>query len=225
MNRRVSFCTITQACLRPSIVVALSMASCGRIAIVAPDGGQRDSSADVDSPLTENDARVRDADVDAPPETGGCGKCSGCCRDNTCVDLASENVGVCGFNGSSCESCLSNGTCVRGACVYPRLNCGPLTCSGCCVDANHCADGVASDTCGFNGHSCQDCGGGMCEPQLGGGGDCQLPCDLATCSGCCEGSACLLGNTDLFCGTSGQSCVTCPSGESCTSQSGGGSCM
>jgi hypothetical protein len=104
----------------------------------------------------------------APPSPG-CGTCSGCCTGGgppgttgTCMDGTSNTA--CGFNGSSCWDCTTEGLfCLplsddggnaRG-CV--NTGCGPGTCDGCCDSTGTCQDGFVDGACGSGGATCTDC--------------------------------------------------------------------
>jgi len=198
----------------------VGLSACGRSDInayadYAQDGSSLDASLG-DSDAADSDAQVGDATPDAPKT---CGECNGCCLDGTCIALQKETASECGFGGNACESFGPSGKCLKGACVHPQPDCGPSNCTGCCYDANDCSDGISADACGHGGGQCQGCGplenAKTCVPQPGGGGSCQTTCGPENCHGCCDGTTCLLGQSDSSCGSHGEACVACPQGESC----------
>ena len=93
--------------------------------------------------------------------------------------------------------------------------CGPMTCSGCCVDT-YCLGGTASDACGTAGAACTSClpgevcPAGTCEPST--------TCTASECAagwaGCCAGAVRGTWSTTLgtcVCGGS-----DCPTDRDCT---------
>ena len=101
-----------------------------------------------------------------------------------------------------------------------------LTCAGCCLD-DFCLPGSSDNACGAGGAACRDCtlngqtckdGScvGICKPYCTGrckGEDdgCGDPCPTNTCTGCCDvGDVCQPGTASSACGTSGETCASCP---------------
>lgn len=182
----------------------------------------RDLSLRVDLSVTDLSHAPRDLGArDASQGLCGRGNCRGCCQNNQCLDYNQLSATACGFDGVACINCGPKGTCLKGACATPQPGCGPANCSGCCLDANHCSYGTVDDACGFGGQLCQGCGPSSntveCIPRTGGGGSCggQQTCGRGTCSGCCQGNVCEIGQSTSACGTGGRACATCGAGESC----------
>jgi hypothetical protein len=188
----------------------------------AASGGPHDAGSDVpqfveDAPsFADAPSKGQDAESGGP---GSCGACQGCCQGTTC--MGGETPDECGIFGSQCVACPAGAACHKGACFIPQPGCGPSNCPGCCLDANTCSYGTVVDECGFGGHMCQGCGAAVanptaCVPHPGGGGSCQPTCGPGNCHGCCDGNACLLGQSQNSCGAQGQACTSCVGGESCT---------
>lgn len=175
------------------------------------EGGSSDGSADAPFDAPEADARV-------PPDGA---VCVGCWKGSNCIPLASTTVHECGFGGP-CVACPGpDAKCFKGACSFSDPGCTASNCSGCCLDANTCSNGLSADACGSGGLECQGCGPEEtgffipCAPQDGGGGKCQPACNSGACPGCCDGAECRLGQSGTSCGTLGATCTACPSGEFC----------
>jgi hypothetical protein len=187
-------------------------------------GGSDGNSVDAPS-FEDSPSKGLDATSDAP---GSCENCGGCCQGTTCVE--GESPDACGIYGAECVACPPGGSCFKGACAFPQPDCGPSNCAGCCMDANTCSYGIAVDACGFGGQECEGCGPGSLNPCVArpdGGGICQPVCGPESCRGCCDGTSCLLGQSEPSCGTQGETCTTCVEGESCILQGDGlgGSCQ
>jgi hypothetical protein len=101
-----------------------------------------------------------------PPCNGS--NCRGCCQGNTCLLFSQQSSTLCGGLGQTCIICgdggvpcepLINGTGAEGVC-----QCGPTTCSGCCLLQNCIAPAVQSPSfCGLGGASCAVCPGTVCD--------------------------------------------------------------
>ncbi|MDP3501225.1 MAG: hypothetical protein Q8S33_12850 [Myxococcales bacterium] len=77
-------------------------------------------------------------------------------------------------------------------------------CTGCC-DFGRCVPLALQNSsfCGTTG-PCQTCSGRCVD------GFCKPPSTCGDCAGCCSGSFCVAGNSDVACGTRGDSCLACP---------------
>jgi len=158
------------------------------------------------------------------------GNCQGCCQGTSC--LTGNDPQACGIGGTVCTNCAqTGGQCIPegptgGFCSNPQ-SCDATNCTGCCEQTpqgGSCVPGTDPTACGAGGNTCEDCTAfnGTC-----GGGQCIGPpppvCDPSTCpTGCCDGTNCLPGNLDTFCGTGGVACVdcetskkTCSTGQTC----------
>ena len=137
----------------------------------------------------------------------GCGgtvtcKCdTGCCGDGLCLPGTSPDA--CGTNGEACQVCTDPDRCNDGVCScipYPdpceKRECGKVP--------NGCGGSV---TCGPNDGACPV--GETCEFDSG---MCFCGPD---CKGCCSKDTCQPGNTNDFCGTAGETCVTCTGFDAC----------
>jgi hypothetical protein len=140
--------------------------------------------------------------------------CAGCCVDgSTCATTGRDDV-ACGEGGQACQRCLPSeqaGICVPqadggGACS----TCFP--CGGCCV-AGDCLPGISQTECGSSGENCHACTGGAQCASGGTGGVCVMPeagaCGPSTCTGCCDGDVCAVGDQLVACGTGGAACLDC----------------
>jgi hypothetical protein len=153
--------------------------------------------------------------------TCGPQNCTGCCEGNVCVPGTDPNQ--CGIGGQVCTDCTSQGgMCIsspqgQGGFCETQTGCSPGNCPGCCEN-DACVAGTSDTACGLGGQTCLDCavsnatcGGGLCN---------QGPpvCNAQTCPfGCCDGTNCLPGNLDTFCGSGGNACIDCgASNESCS---------
>lgn len=118
-----------------------------------------------------------------------------------------------------------------------KSKCDSTNCTGCCVDANTCADGTAKAQCGGDGEACQMCSGicfmHKCSGGNGGGdggtdagtdggtdggtfdAGLLLPCPQS-CAGCCSNGLCFAGTDSATCGIGGLACSQCAASQSCT---------
>jgi hypothetical protein len=159
--------------------------------------------------------------------------CQGCCEGPACVPGNAPNA--CGAFGEPCTDCTQFGeTCGgedagfgEGQCT--QAPCSAQNCPGCCA-GDSCLEGNDPAACGTNGQLCVDCtsknetcSGGGSDAGFGGG-SCQasppVECNAQTCpTGCCNGTLCLPGNLDTFCGTKGGACTNCEAtSKTCTAQ-------
>jgi hypothetical protein len=229
-------------CIAPALTAAalvFGAVACGRsdvtLDIAGADGAADDSSGPAGPDGSSGEGSTEDASDgaksgdsaagDGAPGSCGPSNCQGCCDGTNCI-WPPSSASQCGLGGVACGSCNNGGMCLKGTCVYPRPNCGPANCQGCCVDANLCTDGTAEDLCGFGGEQCEGCGpmGNLtpCVPQPGGGGSCHATCGPGVCNGCCNGATCELGQSTSACGENGSSCTVCGQGEICAVQGAGG---
>lgn len=147
------------------------------------------------------------------PETTTCttDNCKGCCKDDNCLDGATE--AACGIAGAACETCSGMQACTAGKCKEP---CGPTNCAGCC-DGNTCVDGTVADKCGRAGEACTACSrrgaSYICSKNQCIDGSCNATCT----TGCCTWWGCQPGNLPTACGSGGQACVDCGYGNTCGS--------
>jgi hypothetical protein len=102
--------------------------------------------------------------------------------------------------------------------------CNSSTCpNGCCSNGGSCESPSAS-ACGIAGAACTNCGlsgDGCVSGQCRCGADAACPsgehcvsaecaCDNYSCpSGCCSGTSCVAGTSNVACGTDGIQCVNC----------------
>ncbi len=100
---------------------------------------------------------------------------------------------------------------------------GTLEAGESCDDENQTGGDGCSATCTVEpGFSCTGvpsvCVSG-CDPACSEGQRCDpdrvCRCDPATCAGCCDGDACVAGDTAGSCGTMGENCQACVSGDMC----------
>jgi formylglycine-generating enzyme required for sulfatase activity len=104
------------------------------------------------------------------------------------------------------------------------LACLPSTCDGCCDGRGKCQPGSQPSACGTGGLECVDCSAlnGSCREMT-----CSptLPCNAATCGGCCdERGMCLSGTFAEACGGGGATCVHC-GGQACLEGRCGPGCV
>jgi hypothetical protein len=215
-------------------VSLLALIACGRtdiddVPLAMDAGNSSDASLDAGAAadVGVDGARGVDGGVDGGV-CDACGDIAGCCAGDVCIPIDDQTVTACGFSGQ-CAACPAGGTCFRGACMTTTPDCGPSNCAGCCSDPNTCADGISQRGCGSGGTACVSCfdtSAPTCVPQASGGGFCggAAVCDPSTCHGCCDGDACLLGNTVDECGLDGDPCVACATGQSCVWFGAGGMC-
>jgi hypothetical protein len=153
--------------------------------------------------------------------TGGA-QCKAC--DLFKADRCSA-VGQCACGNGS--ACATGQHCVNGNCICDGSSCP----SGCC-DGPICQQRSFS-RCGTNGSGCVSCDlirGDNCsvtgQCACGSGPPCSVDshqrcssgtciCDGPPCTGCCQGSECVAGNTTQQCGNSGSACYKCEAGERC----------
>lgn len=195
----------------------------------------------INGQICENCSALGGACVGSPGGFGGfcensnlCGpgSCPGCCEGTAC--LPGFDPTACGGFGNQCTDCTQfNETCSGGPgggqCIGTQPTCGPQNCPGCCA-GDTCLQGSDSGACGTNGQLCADCtslnetcSGGGFDGGFGGGACVKEPppvCNAATCpTGCCDGTLCLPGNLDSFCGKGGGVCTNCgASSKTCTAQ-------
>ncbi len=145
------------------------------------------------------------------------GNCNGCCEGNTCVGGTTSNA--CGFGGQPCQNCQASGGTCQGQTCQTQTQCNAKNCGFGCCEGNTCVGGTTSNACGFGGQPCQNCQafGETCQGQTC---QTQTQCNAQNCGfGCCEGNACVGGNTSNACGFGGQPCQNCQAfGETCQGQ-------
>jgi hypothetical protein len=226
--------TLVTACGRTELI--LSGAAPGNDAAFPAVDASTDAPVDEDTASdapgdshTERDSETRDTrvpDSDVIDGEGGspaaCGVAT--CPDSCCLPDGScalnESNLACGTGGQACVVCAPDEFC-KGRCNKYQDNCGPSNCAGCCENSNICAPGDDDYACGHMGYQCQPClsGGstGQCVPLSAGGGICNggTSCDAANCTGCCQGSICLVGDQEGACGSHGATCEMCPAGQAC----------
>lgn len=154
-------------------------------------------------------------------EPGACGTGGGACENcatasKSCKDQKCEA-------GCTIASCANKCQGADDGCGKP---CPSNTCTGCC-DGTTCHAGAANDRCGTGGGGCQNCttsskscSGGSCQSTCpstctgkcpGADDGCGKPCATNGCGGCCDGTACRVGNTNGACGLNGVTCKGCGS--------------
>lgn len=140
------------------------------------------------------------------PEKCSSANCSGCCKDNICIEKASNKE--CGIGGSICQDCERIGQicnittfncqsdCIpkcNGKCAGADDKCGSTcpanTCLGCC-NGIECKSGLELEACGKQGGQCSDCS--LSTDSTCVEGNCSN-CK-ADCEGKCEGAADGCGN-------------------------------
>ncbi|MDP9150386.1 MAG: hypothetical protein M3O36_10665, partial [Myxococcota bacterium] len=93
------------------------------------------------------------------------------------------------------------------------VRCDAATCPmGCCDASGACQPGRATAACGTMGQACRDCpaaGFAACDPATQACNTVVPRCDASTCSGCCAGNVCFMGNDPNQCGVSGRGCQNC----------------
>jgi hypothetical protein len=153
----------------------------------------------------------------------GPGNCAGCCGG---VDLCASGTGdvACGSGGEQCQRCVpqeGTGQCEPlphgGGLCNATPSCTPGNCTGCCA-GDVCLVGDTESACGSNGSACAACPAGQaCESVMKVGYACvAAPCDPSTCTGCCDGLVCAMGDQDIACGSGGAACTDCvASGRAC----------
>lgn len=92
--------------------------------------------------------------------------------------------------------------------------CSATTCDGCC-DLGECIPWALQsvERCGNDGDSCIECPGGASATCANG--TC-FRSQCGPCAGCCSGSICVDGSSDLSCGRFGQACADCGTSARCT---------
>ena len=127
----------------------------------------------------------------------GCNSSSSVCGDGFCEPSSGESCSTCSVDCGSCASC-GDGVCDPGT---------GESCMSCQVDCGPCAPTCGNGTCD-GGESCTSCPGDC--------GSCMTTCDATTCGGCCDGDACLSGNSPAGCGSGGNVCMVCDSAFTCS---------
>lgn len=240
----VAIVTLAIACGRTDLLLSSATEGIDAAPVLA-DAAPADAPLREDSPpdATSEESVPSDsgmtAEVGAPDgggatddgSPGGCGpaNCDSCCLpDGTCASFLSKLA--CGAGGQACMVCAPGEFC-KGGCVGYQDNCGPSNCAGCCENSDLCATGNDDFACGHSGEECQRCvpdeGTGQCVPLAAGGGLCNgvQSCNPSSCNGCCEGNACLVGDTEDSCGSFGAACATCSAGQACASTPTGYACI
>lgn len=168
---------------------------------------------------------------------------SGCCFGDECMEPSVEHCGVDGATCAICDplkadACGPMGSCRCGdgpvagpgqRCFEGERICDDVSCpTGCCADNN--CENQSLETCGAFGAECSSCEtdradhclDGVClcgeNPQCDPGQRCEAGvclCDSLSCTGCCSGSSCLIGESASACGVGGNECVDCPIGDTC----------
>lgn len=136
---------------------------------------------------------------------------------------------------------LNTSTC-QCECPQGTTKCGNTCCSNsatpvCCANSSTCCpSGTQCTNVGTCCPSDRLCAGECCPPGFTcSNNQCVAsPCGASNCPGCCQNNVCQPGNTDLLCGSGGNTCTTCtppnvccggqckrPNGAAC---SGNGNC-
>ena len=146
-------------------------------------------------------------------ELTNCGKCANACRDGA----------VCS-NSSCATTCADGLSACRGTCVNFKSD--DSNCNGCgvaCTGFNRCVNGACACTPSCVGKACgtsDGCGGtcdGTCSPGLRCSNK-MCVCDAqSACAGCCQGGACLTGESNAACGKGGGACLACGGTSTCRS--------
>lgn len=151
----------------------------------------------------------------------GASNCTtGCCRAGRCMPGSSDDA--CGKGGDSCSDCTVTALkCTDQRCGGGTQPCGASTCNGGCCAGGKCQAGTVDLACGKGGVACVDCkaAGKTCEAASQTCKGTTPSCSATTCAaGCCQGGACMAGNTDSACGKGGASCADCKAaGKTCDS--------
>ena len=151
----------------------------------------------------------------------GPSNCPGCCENSNICAPGDDDM-ACGHMGYQCQPCApgegtsqcmplsaGGGVCSGGA------SCDPANCTGCC-QGNICLVGDVEGACGSHGVTCAMCPAGQACAfvTMDMGYACTAaPCDPSTCSGCCDGLVCAVGDQDVACGSGGEACVNCAASE------------
>lgn len=125
-------------------------------------------------------------------------------QNGACIPFSQQNNLQCGNLGNSCTPCTNPLTCdtTVGACR-------DTTCNG-CVSNGTCVTGNSNSACGIAGVACDVCGSGeTCQNGVCTGGS---SCGPGNCNGCCQNGVCVSGNSQSACGTGGNVCTSCSSG-------------
>ena len=122
------------------------------------------------------------------------------CGDGDCTPSSGESCTSCPADCGSCAGC-GDGTCSTST----GESCA--SCPADCGDCDFCGDRVCD-------------GGETCETCPGDCGSCETTCGPTNCGGCCDGDACVGGDSPSACGSGGHTCMVCDSAFTC----GAGSC-
>jgi hypothetical protein len=197
--------------MRTVIAALMFTFACGARSEIAGDEIGADAGG-LDATIDAHDASAQD---------GGAGDVASDALKDAMPDALCCDDGV---KLSGCQTCAAGETCINkmGSCTQTVTNCGPSTCTGCCLGATLCADGITAGACGNHGQFCQTCidtktnkYSACIADDAGGGGTCLggPTCTDANChaGGCCSGDLCVLGDTNTLCGYGG-TCVDCTQG-------------